>query len=64
MKGSVDGTDGGSDPNVDPSVLEGPMTFNSKKGRYEFVFSTQVDLDGRRVIVSSDKGSAYNGSIE
>jgi hypothetical protein len=64
MTVSVDGADAGSDPGVAPFILEAPMTYNAVKGRYEFVHETPVDLDGRRVTVSSDQGGAHTANIE
>ena len=64
MTVSVDGADAGSDPGVTPFIFEAPMTYNSKRGRYEFEFSTNVNLDGRRVTISTDKGGAFSAYIE
>jgi hypothetical protein len=61
---SVDGPDGGSDRNVPPFILEAPMAYNPGAGRYEFTLSTPVNLDGRRVTISTDEGGAYNAYIQ
>ena len=65
MTVSVDGSDMGGDPNVAPFVLEGPMTFNASKGRYQFVLGAPgAGLKGRRVTISTNHGGAYNAFIE
>lgn len=64
MTVSVDGPDNGTDLGVDPMVFEGAMTYTS--GHYEFVLDGGLteNLDGRRVMVSTDEGGAYNSHIE
>ena len=49
---------------IDDFVLEAPMTYNPGTGYYEFFTNTAVDLDGRRVTISTDEGGAYNEFIE
>ncbi len=61
---SVDGADAGSDPNIDPILLEVPMVFNPATGFYEFFFATPVELKGRRVLISTDEGGSYRDSIK
>ena len=65
MTVSVDGPDGGVDPNVDPFILEAPMTFNPNSGRYEFrLDNVGGNLDGRRLSIQTDEGGVYNVIIE
>ena len=65
MTVSVDGPDGGIDPNVDPFILEVPMTFNPVHNRYEFILdNVGVNLDGRRLSIQTDEGGVYNVKIE
>ncbi len=61
---SVDGPDAGSDPNVNPFVLEGVMGFNPAQGRYEFEMNTPVDLRGRRLLISTNEGGSYNVHVQ
>ena len=61
---SVDGADAGTDPNVDPFVLEGLMEFNAAEDRYEFIFETLVNLKRRRMVISTDEGGSYNDVIQ
>lgn len=62
MTVTVDGADDGSDPLEDPFLLEFPM--NHVGGdRYRVDFPTGTNLDGRRVIIQTDEGGAYNDSI-
>jgi hypothetical protein len=49
---------------VQDFILEAPMTYNPAQGRYEYTVVTPVDLDGRRVLISTDEGGAYNAYIE
>ncbi len=49
---------------VDDFILEAPMTYNAAQDRYEYIDVTPVDLDGRRVTISTDEGGAYNSFIE
>lgn len=49
---------------IDGFVIEAPMTYNDAKNRWEFTATTQVDLTGRRVTVSTDHGGAYNSFID
>ena len=60
---SVDGPDAGSDPDVDPSVLEGAMT-HTGGDNFVFTFPTTEDLVGRRVLISTDHGGSYNDKIK
>ena len=53
----------GGDPNVDPFVLEAPMVYASGDS-YDFLFSTPVNLLGRRLIIQTDEGGAYNVLID
>ena len=46
---------------IDGYTFESPMTFES--GRYVFVGASPVNLRGRRVLVSTDEGGAYNSFI-
>lgn len=48
---------------IDGFVLEAPMTYNSTDGRYEYSIVTGTDLDGRRVMISTDEGGSYNVTI-
>ena len=64
MTVSVDGSDKGDDPNVDPFILEAPMTFNPSNDRYEFRLNVGVNLDGRRLSIQTDEGGTYNVIIE
>ena len=65
MTVSVDGADEGYDPNVEPFILEAPMTYNANEDRYEFELSNVgVNLDGRRLSIQTDEGGAYNVIIE
>ena len=65
MTVSVDGQDGGNDPNVEPFILEAPMTFNEDKNRYEFrLNNVGTDLDGRRLSIQTDEGGVYNVIID
>ena len=57
MTVTVDGPDGGVDPNVDPFILEAPMTYNSSMDRYEFILdNVGVNLEGRRLSIQTDEG--------
>ena len=60
---SIDGSDAGADPNVDPFALEANMPFRPAKQRYEFVEMVAVDLTGRRVSVQTNEGGNYSVSI-
>ena len=45
---------------IEDFVTEAPMTYNASSDRYEYVVNTPVNLDGRRVMISTDKGGSYN----
>ncbi len=57
---SVDGSDFGGDPNVDPSLLEVPMTYNASQDRYELSIVVNENVSGRRMSAQGDEGGAYN----
>jgi cysteine-rich repeat protein len=66
MTVSVDGPDYGTDPNVDPYVVEGVMTWDKDDKRYEFTMTNgwdSNDLVGRRLVISTDEGGSYNDKI-
>ncbi|MEL7450698.1 MAG: hypothetical protein AAFN78_15900, partial [Pseudomonadota bacterium] len=61
MTVSVDGADGGIDPDVAPAVLEAPMTFNPNTRRYEVVLQNVTEnLNGRRLSIQTDEGGVDN----
>ena len=49
---------------VEDFAFEEPMPFNPSTGQYEYLANTPVDLQGRRVTISTDEGGAYNTFIE
>lgn len=63
MTVSIDGSDAGTNPNVAPFILEAPMTFAGGSA-FVFTLNTPVNLDGRRVTISTDEGGAYNDFIK
>jgi hypothetical protein len=62
MTVSVDGADAGADRNVAPFVLEAVMT-PIGGGRWRYTLNTPVNLDGRRVVIQTNHGGAYNDYI-
>lgn len=64
MTVTVDGPDMGSDLGTPPYVLEQPMIFNGGQNRYEFIEMTGVNLNGRRVTISTAEGGSYTEYIE
>jgi hypothetical protein len=61
---SVDGSDAGTKLEVDPFVLEAPMTWDSRNKVFKYEVSTSVSLEGRRVVVQSDHGGACTMKIQ
>jgi hypothetical protein len=49
---------------IDGFVLEAPMTYNAAQDRYEYSAVTPVNLDGRRVLISTDEGGSYRDNIK
>jgi hypothetical protein len=49
---------------IDGFVLEAPMVYNSSTGEYEYSTTTATNLDGRRLLVSTDAGGSYNVFID
>jgi hypothetical protein len=62
MTVSVDGADAGADRNIPPFILEAQMT--GTVGNFTFTFNTPVNLDGRRLVIQTDHGGAYNVYIQ
>jgi hypothetical protein len=62
MTVSVDGPDAGTDPAVNPSLLEVPVPYSG--GRYRLLYPSAENLDGRRLTIQTDKGGAYVVVIE
>ncbi|MCP3982463.1 MAG: hypothetical protein GY716_24435, partial [bacterium] len=62
---SVDGVDAGTDPAIDPSLLDQEMTFNPARGRYEFTLGGITEnLKGRRLTIYTDEGGVDNVLVE
>jgi hypothetical protein len=59
---SVDGPDAGSDPLIDPFVVEAAM-ISISGSRYRIDIATPVNLVGRRLSIQTDEGGAYNVRI-
>ena len=60
---SIDGPDGGCDRAVEPFLLEQEMT-PIGGNRWRYTLDTNVDLTGRRLKLSTDRGGADNVNIE
>ena len=63
MTVTVDGPDAGTDPNVNPFILEVPMTLTSGDRCGIVLKDILENLDGRRVTISTDEGGAYNDVV-
>lgn len=57
--------DTSANPDVDPFILEMPMTFNAVNNTYEAIFSpVGMDLDGRRLSIQTDEGGVFNVLVQ
>ena len=45
-------------------VEDAPMTYNAKRGRYQYLVTTDLNLDDRPVTVTSDLGGSASGIIQ
>lgn len=49
---------------IEGFVEDAPMTYNASKGRYEYIVSTSMNLDGRQATVASDLGGTDTAVIQ